>query len=137
MIQPNSIFDFRIEPSFRTTWIVPENLDYFDGHFPGQPILPAIAVLDASVELLRSATKNSKLELKATSSAKFSQPILPGYKIEILAHHLKENNWDMEWRLTDLKQTDLKQLDLKQLDLKQPTGPNPNENRLADLRISF
>ena len=109
MIQPNSIFTFRIEPSschsgcFHTTWTVPENLAYFDGHFPTQPILPAVAILDASIEFLRSATKNPKLELKTTSSAKFSQPILPGSKIEIFAHDLKENNWDLEWRLVEVK----------------------------------
>lgn len=122
MIDPSSIFDFQIEPSnchpgcFHTTWIVPDKLVYFDGHFPGHPILPAIAVLDASVEFLRKATQNTGLQLKSNSSSKFSQPIMPKAEIEIFAHFLRENTWDMEWKLI---------------------GPTKPENRLADLRISF
>lgn len=78
MNEPKDYFEFRKEEA-GFSWKVPVDLPYFDGHFPNQPILPGIAILDASIELTRS-----ELESVATPfvqkivSLKFAAPIYPG-----------------------------------------------------------
>ncbi len=119
MIQPNTVFDFRIEPihchasCFQATWIVPAELAYFNGHFPGNPILPAIAVLDGSIVFLTMATQDISLRLRKIINAKFSQPIYPGAQIRIIAHKISDNIWDIEWRSSDTDSTEQRIADLR------------------------
>lgn len=43
-------------------WTVPEHLSYFEGHFPGQPVLPAVALIDISEFFIKkSMQKNTSL----------------------------------------------------------------------------
>lgn len=35
--------------------VIDKNLPSFSGHFPGNPILPAVSIVDISLHLLRSA----------------------------------------------------------------------------------
>jgi 3-hydroxymyristoyl/3-hydroxydecanoyl-(acyl carrier protein) dehydratase len=101
MIDPQIIFSFpKIESTatggFRTKWTVPDQLPYFDGHFPGNPILPAVAILDASQEFLRLAglpVNPLKLTLK---KAKFLALVEPGMNLEISAEPLNAQ-WLVRW----------------------------------------
>jgi 3-hydroxyacyl-[acyl-carrier-protein] dehydratase len=57
-------------------WCVSKDLPYFEGHFPKNPILPAVALIDLVTELL-SITLKKPVKMKAVSSAKFLEPITP------------------------------------------------------------
>lgn len=51
------------------------------GHFPGQPVVPAVLLLDEVNEALR--TRLGNLRLLGLPNAKFLQPIAPGVTIQI------------------------------------------------------
>lgn len=78
-------------------WKVEEDLPYFNGHFPGTPILPAIAIIDASTYVLQRALDQSNLRLKAITAAKFMSPILPNQTVRIELQKQNETTWDIEW----------------------------------------
>lgn len=108
MIDAKEIFKFNITRStcharcFATSWVVPADLPYLDGHFPSQPIVPAVAIVDASFELLRQATVG---ESRATgvSNGKFLAPVTPGLPVEITLHQLnlaqpgEYESWQVDW----------------------------------------
>jgi 3-hydroxymyristoyl/3-hydroxydecanoyl-(acyl carrier protein) dehydratase len=81
---------------FVGTWQVPRDLRYFEGHFPGFPVLPAVAILDFSVEIIRRAKRVDQLELMEVRNAKFSHPIQPEMKIEIRVTQ-SEADWKVRW----------------------------------------
>jgi len=64
------------------TVIVPEDCRFFDGHFPGRPVLPAIGQLAMLTELLRRAT-GSAVSLTGAEGLRFSRQVLPGDQVEV------------------------------------------------------
>lgn len=88
-------------------WTVPSDLPYLNGHFPGQPVFPAVGIVDASVELVRKLSGVSSLYLKSVPSAKFSQPIGPGSRVHIDAAKVSADatasgsgpsgEWQIDW----------------------------------------
>lgn len=78
-------------------WKVDPNLPYFNGHFPGTPILPAIAIVDASTYVLQRALDQADLRLKAVTVAKFMSPILPNQTVHIEVQKQSETEWHIEW----------------------------------------
>lgn len=51
----------------------------YDGHFPGQPILPGVVLLDAAVHALAEGQGGStRLGSAQLKSAKFLSPVRPG-----------------------------------------------------------
>ena len=83
MIKIEEFFSFTKECIVKTdhghsiSWKVPENLPYFEGHFPDNPVLPAIALIDyisASFSFTHNASFNNFTNIK---SAKFSNIVRP------------------------------------------------------------
>lgn len=64
---------------------VPHDSLWLHGHFPGQPILPAIALLSLVMNALRYFGKQRNLHLKGfqVRKARFTLPIRPGDTFEI------------------------------------------------------
>ena len=101
MIDPRSIFQFgSVEATetggFRCQWQVPSDLPYFVGHFPGQPVMPAVAILDGSQEFLRAGglkVSPVKITLK---KAKFLALVAPGMNLELSAEPLN-GQWQVRW----------------------------------------
>lgn len=58
------------------------------GHFPGQPVFPAVVLLEAVRGVLAEATPD--LRLLAVSQAKFLRPVTPGMAVEL--------SWEQEGR---------------------------------------
>lgn len=103
MIEPQKAFRFSagmIEPEaegFRLTWVVPADLPYFEGHFPENPVLPGVAIIDGTLEILRIALDPGRVELEAIPSAKFLGVIRPGLKVQISLRSSDSVNWNVDW----------------------------------------
>ena len=101
MINPE--LEFKFEPSenpFVITWKIPEQLSYFEGHFPGFPVLPGVALIDVTLEALRRSLSISKIELLKLENAKFKRPLSPGNIIEIsIVAGSDPSRWSAAWRL--------------------------------------
>jgi 3-hydroxymyristoyl/3-hydroxydecanoyl-(acyl carrier protein) dehydratase len=118
MINPAETITFAITPvarGFAVDWNVPENLPYFEGHFPGNPVLPAVAILDATLQVLRAGLAQSELELFSVPNAKFMGIIRPGSRVHIEVYRDENGSDPAEWRA-------------------EWTGEEPG-TRLAELRI--
>jgi 3-hydroxymyristoyl/3-hydroxydecanoyl-(acyl carrier protein) dehydratase len=107
MINPKDVLDegfrFSDTPSdgagaMRGVWSVPADLPYFAGHFPGQPTLPAVAILDLTLELIRRWPGFEKAELGGVESAKFSAVVEPGADVAVSLTR-SGSEWRAEWKL--------------------------------------
>jgi 3-hydroxyacyl-[acyl-carrier-protein] dehydratase len=79
-------------------WIVPHDLPYLQGHFPDQPIVPGVAILDATTELLRKAYgKDNQVSL--VKNSKFLKPLTPGSIITIECRQLSPQEWTVDWTI--------------------------------------
>lgn len=86
------------------------NESFFQGHFPGQPIMPGVLILEALAQagalfVVKSLdiTAADKLFLfTGIDAAKFRRPVVPGDKLMLEAKVLrhKMNIWKMEGRAT-------------------------------------
>lgn len=85
------------ERPFTTEWTVPADLPYFDGHFPQNPVFPAVGILDASVFYLQSVLGQWDLELVGIVNAKFLNPIAPGQRVSVEIRRDKINAWQVDW----------------------------------------
>jgi 3-hydroxymyristoyl/3-hydroxydecanoyl-(acyl carrier protein) dehydratase len=52
----------------------------FDGHFPGRPILPGVALVARAMEALQRATATQASDW-SLESAKFASPVAPGTRL--------------------------------------------------------
>jgi 3-hydroxymyristoyl/3-hydroxydecanoyl-(acyl carrier protein) dehydratase len=104
MINPQSVFTFTESQKMKNadgeilvTWSVPENLPYFEGHFPGNPILPGVALLDLIQVLLDG-------QFQLIKSAKFTEIIRPLDTLTIKAKLDPSNNF---WSVQVFNQNDV------------------------------
>lgn len=61
---------------------VPADAVWFDGHFPGEPLLPGVAQLAMVVEILSQAVKKQVCATEV-SRVRFKMAIKPGDPIEV------------------------------------------------------
>lgn len=54
----------------------------FQGHFPGNPILPGACLIETAIQLLACGTKKS-LQLSEAANVKFFSPVSPGDKVKL------------------------------------------------------
>jgi 3-hydroxymyristoyl/3-hydroxydecanoyl-(acyl carrier protein) dehydratase len=86
--------------SWAFDWKIPGDLPYFSGHFPENPTLPAVAMIDLTVALLPITGEK---RLSTVKSAKFMVPLHPGMAVVISGVHDASaptgSEWRSEWRL--------------------------------------
>jgi len=70
--------------------IIPENLDYFNGHFPQAPILAGVVQLHWAVEFAKQKFSFTDHSVKNLEVLKFQEVIVPGQTLEIIL--TKKNN---------------------------------------------
>jgi 3-hydroxymyristoyl/3-hydroxydecanoyl-(acyl carrier protein) dehydratase len=103
MIDPEHAFrtiESQLEPDGRikARWHVPVDLPYFSGHFPGSPIFPAVGIVDATLQTLRTQLKNPSLQLAGIPSAKFMSPIVPEQNVILELSPTGPGEWQAEWK---------------------------------------
>ena len=64
---------------------VPADSPWFSGHFPGEPILPGVAlVYIAEQAIMKNAlAKGEEVQLQALKRVKFIQPVRPGELLSV------------------------------------------------------
>jgi len=78
-------------------WSVPVDLAYFRGHFPGNPVFPAVGIVDATLQALRFQLNKPSLQLAGIPLAKFINPITPGQSVHLELKPLADSEWQAEW----------------------------------------
>lgn len=86
-----------IEPMKRAVGIknVSNNEQYFQGHFPGQPVMPGVLILEAmaqvgGVAMLYPEENRGKLAYFAgMEKVKFRRPVVPGDQLKMVAEITK------------------------------------------------
>lgn len=112
MITPHSLALFMkpVSPitssSFLIAMTVPKHLPYFDGHFPENPILPGVAMVDLSQEALRVYVEEMR-PLIGLRSAKYLGMVQPNDSIQISCVKNSPDEWQIVWTKEDKKICDL------------------------------
>ncbi len=67
---------------------------WFDGHFPGRPFLPGIALIDMAFEVVREqeARLGKRIRLKAVKRVRFKKPGLPDEPLNIKVKREQKEN---------------------------------------------
>jgi 3-hydroxymyristoyl/3-hydroxydecanoyl-(acyl carrier protein) dehydratase len=61
---------------------VPHDHPSFDGHFPGEPVLPGVVILAEVLARIEADTGVPAMDW-TLESGKFHQPVVPGARVEI------------------------------------------------------
>ena len=82
---------------------VPADSRWFDGHFPGNPVLPGIAQLSMVLALIEAAFGQA-LIVRGVSRVRFKQMILPGERLAVWADPKSEQPGVVAFRITNNEQ---------------------------------
>ena len=78
------------------------NEPHFQGHFPGQPVMPGVLIIEAMAQTaaaicIRSASRENPalVYFMTIDNAKFRRPVVPGDRLELHVRKLKKrgNVW--------------------------------------------
>lgn len=78
---------------YSTKWVIPNNLAYFQGHFPNNPVLPAVALIDLITHIISKIEVSQTIRIKSIPSAKFSEIFIPGDTISIKIEKRESKKW--------------------------------------------
>jgi 3-hydroxyacyl-[acyl-carrier-protein] dehydratase len=114
------------------------NEEFFNGHFPGQPVMPGVLQLEALAQAgallaYKSSTLNPDelvIFLMSIDNAKFRKPVVPGDKLVLTAEAVKNKGaiWKLRGVATvegavvceaDFLATAVKKTDIKAAEAKQ------------------
>lgn len=79
------------------------NEPFFQGHFPGNPIMPGVLVIEAMAQVagilaLKSGVSGKAVYFMSIDKVKFRKPVLPGdqLRFEVKVTHTRGNIWKFE-----------------------------------------
>lgn len=93
-----------MEPNVSITGIknVTINEPFFQGHFPGQPIMPGVLIIEAMAQVggvlaFSTGTDAKSVFFMSIEKAKFRKPVVPGdqLKMELRVLHQRGNVWKL------------------------------------------
>jgi 3-hydroxyacyl-[acyl-carrier-protein] dehydratase len=73
------------------------NEPFFQGHFPGNPIMPGVLIIEAMAQVagilaFRSGVQGDTLYFMSIEKAKFRKPVVPGDQLKFVVNTLKRRN---------------------------------------------
>lgn len=86
----------------KATLAIPADGPWFEGHFPGRPILPGVAELALAIAALREET-GKPLPLQGIAFARLRHVVLPGDRLELSARESAEPKRETTRLRFDLK----------------------------------
>ncbi len=76
------------------------NESYFQGHFPGNPIMPGVLIVEALAQVggilaSKSGAKGKTVYFLSIDKAKFRKPVVPGDQLilDVRVLHVRGNVW--------------------------------------------
>lgn len=98
MLLVDRVAEIKTGESIRAIKAVSFNESYFQGHFPGRPIMPGVLQIEAlaqaagilAVETLELAGSGKLVYFMAIEAAKFRAPVEPGCLLELEASFLQQ-----------------------------------------------
>jgi 3-hydroxymyristoyl/3-hydroxydecanoyl-(acyl carrier protein) dehydratase len=113
--QISDLIQFKIESlskeSIQADLTINDQLPFFQGHFPNNPILPAVSIIDICLSLLSEVTPDLSYSSVDVKRCKFMGMVRPGQEISIQADKDSHEAWRLNWRLKK-DQTKLAQIHL-------------------------
>jgi 3-hydroxyacyl-[acyl-carrier-protein] dehydratase len=83
------------------------NEPYFQGHFPGYPVMPGVLMVEAMAQLsgilaFKSGVQGNSVLFMSIEKAKFRRPVVPGDNLvlDIKVTHKRGNVWRFSGRAT-------------------------------------
>lgn len=101
------ILDFQPGVSITGIKNVSINEPFFQGHFPGQPIMPGVLIIEALAQVAgilayRSGAEGDSVYFMSIEKAKFRRPVVPGdqLRLEIKLLQKRGNVWKVSGAAT-------------------------------------
>lgn len=71
------------------------NEPFFQGHFPGQPIMPGVLIIEAMAQIAgilayRSGVEGRSMYFMSIENAKFRRPVVPGDQLNFEVRAMKQ-----------------------------------------------
>jgi 3-hydroxyacyl-[acyl-carrier-protein] dehydratase len=101
-----------IQPKIKAAGLknVTINEPFFQGHFPGYPIMPGVLIIEAMAQVagilaFHSGAKGNAVYFMSVEKAKFRKPVVPGdqlrFEVNILQHRNNVWKFSAEARVED------------------------------------
>jgi 3-hydroxymyristoyl/3-hydroxydecanoyl-(acyl carrier protein) dehydratase len=94
---PFHIDDDRTSGAKRVTLRIPKDLSFFQGHFPGFPVLPGVIIIELSLFFANKLNAIGGTLLKSVSKTKFIHPVFPEEEVTIKLEHKAEGHYKASW----------------------------------------
>lgn len=79
------------------------NESFFEGHFPGDPVMPGVLIIEAMAQaaaflIIYSGVDKGRFFFKTIDTVKFRHPVLPGdqLRLEVKVSEKTGNSWKFE-----------------------------------------
>ncbi len=83
--------------SLKASFDIEASLPSFEGHFPGNPILPAVSIIDISLYLLENIKPEVSYNNIEVKRSKFMSMVQPNQTVEVLATTENGTDWRLLW----------------------------------------